>query len=169
MIPAVLLLLATAPVRVTLMDEVVELPRGEWRTLPIMLHQQPGTLDCGYRVIRGKPGIRLALLPKEDANALRQGLPHAEMAATPPGDRGQLRVPIRELGEYELVVDNREGESDAELQLTVSLIFGDRAALDVRYASPRRRIVVAVASLSLFAAVAAYAGVKLRKAMDTRP
>lgn len=169
MIPAVLLLLAAAPVRVTLMDEAVELPRGEWRTLPIVLHQQPGTLDCQYRVIRGRPDVRLALLPKEDADALRQGLPHAEMASTPPGAHGELRIPIRALGEYELVVDNREGEGDTELHLTVSLIFGDRAALEVRYASPHRRIVVAVASLSLFAAVAAYAGVKLRRAMETRP
>lgn len=164
-----LLLLAVAPVRVTLMDEAVGVPHSEWRTLPIGLQQQPGTLECAYRVIHGKPDVRLALLPKEDADALRTGLPHAELAATPSGPRGELKVPIRTLGEYELVVDNREGETDVELHLKVSLVFGDSSSLDVRYASPQRRAVVAVASLSFFAAVAAYAGVKLRKALDTRP
>lgn len=164
-----LLLLAAAPVRVTLMDEVVSLPRGEWRTLPIVLQQQPGTLDCAYRVVHGRPDVRLALLPKEDADELRRGLPHTELAATPSGGRGELKVPIRTLGQYELVVDNREGDTDVELHLTVSLVFGDSASLDVRYASPQRRAVVAVASLSFFAAVAMYAGVKLHKALDSRP
>jgi len=166
---AALLLLAVAPVRLTMMDDVVSVPHGEWRALPIVLVEQPGRLESSYRVIHGDPLVRLALTSKEEGDALRHAEPHTELAATSMAAEGTLRFPIRSIGQYELIVDNRENRSDVELHLTASLVFGDDRGLTVRYASPKRRAAAISLSLVFFFTVAGYTGVKLRRALDDRP
>ncbi len=170
MLPCLTLLLLAAagpPPQISVMDEVVSVPPGEWRALPLFLKQRTATVDAAFRVIRGDGGVRLALLDAEETTELRRGSLFAEMASTPIGRQGRLTFPVFTLGEYHLIVDNREGRSPVELQLTVTLLFNPEAA--IRYASPQRRVWTIAGSLGFFAMVAGYAGVKLRRAIDQRP
>jgi hypothetical protein len=166
MILAVLLLL-TAPSQVRLIDDDVAVPAGEWHALPILFRQQTGTVDAAFRAIHGGP-VRIALLTRQEALELRKGALHTEIAATPFGSGAKLTVPIRTAGDYELMVDNREGRTPAELHLTVTVTTDGSGGLQVRYASPRRKQAVIFASMGFFAAIAGFAGAKLRRAMKTR-
>lgn len=155
--------------RMALLDDVVTVPRAEWRVLPVVITRQTGTVQCSYRVLKPNSVVRVALLAKEDADRWRKGSPHTEIASIPAGRAGSLGVTLKGPGEYELVVDNREGSSETELHLAVYLLPGNEAGPAVRYVPGERRVVVIGLSAGFFAAVALYAGRKLKRALDERP
>lgn len=167
MILALLLLFGTS--QVSLMDEVVVAPRGEWRSLPIHLKQDPAVIESAFKLLDGKAGVRVALLRTEDADRLREGQNHEVLAATPFSSEGVLRFAVRDPGEYELIVDNTSGSAaSALIHLRVALDFGAQPELEVRYPSPERRTAAIALGLVFFFGVSAYAGQRLLAAAIRR-
>jgi hypothetical protein len=170
MILALLLLLAAVPDRVPVVEETIVVPAGDWRAIDLTLQQRPAIVECAFRVVRGKSGVRLALIPRDDLEHLQGGESHHVIAATAFERSGALRVRPPALGEYALVVDNRmEGRTPAQVKLDVWLDFGALSEMPVRTLSTQRRIAVIAVTLVLFGAVAVFAGRRLQRAVRLRP
>jgi hypothetical protein len=160
MMLAILLLLAAS--QVDLVDQVFEIPPGEWRYVELNLRQQPVAVTCEFETGPGRQ-VRVALLRRFDLDRMREDRPHGMAAVTPAADRGSLQYVVRSPGEYAVVVDNRsDPRKAAAVHLRVSLDFAGRAAGPrARMLSPLRQAVVVAVSFAVFFGVALYAGRKL--------
>ncbi len=166
-----LLLLLTGQARgVTLMDDVVTIPGGQWRSVPIQLKQQSGVVRCSFRLIHGSAGVRAVILTRDQANRLREEAAHSVLAGTGYAREAEFVVPVMAPGEYELVIDNNLDRRDAaELHLSVALAFGDSQALRVRNVEPEKRALILWLSGCYLAAMAWFSGLRLRRAWAKRP
>jgi hypothetical protein len=163
MILALALLAAAAQERVTLLDEVFEVPRSGWRAVDVALKQRPAIIDCRFSVVRGGSGVRVALLQREHLGRFRGGQPHRVLLSTGFESRGGFRH-APGLGDYSLLLDNRlEGRGPASVRLEVALEFGRGGQPLVRELSTGRRVVVILTSLAVFAAILWYASRRLRR------
>jgi len=165
MILALALLAAASQERVTLLDEVFEVPRSGWRAVDVALKQRPAIIECRFTVVRGRSGVRVALLRREDVGRFRGGQPHRVLLATGFESRGGFRH-APGLGDYSVLLDNRmEGRGPASVRLEVALEFGRGGQPLVRELSTGRRVVVILTSVAVFAAVVWYASRRLRRAL----
>ena len=150
MIALALLFLVASSHSVDLVDEPYQIPANEWRYVEVSLKQQPALVSADFRVKSGSRNVRLALLHREDLQRLREDRPHGWLAETPTGDSGRLRYRVRYPGDYALIVDNRDGDSPARIDLKVSLIFGAGHAPEVTQLSPGRQLAVILVSFAAF-------------------
>jgi len=159
MIFALFLVLAAS--RVELVDEVYQIPANEWRWIPVGLSQQPALVAASYEVLSGPPEVRLALLPKDDIEKLKEGAPHSVIAVSVPASGGRLHYQIRERGEYAIVIDN-QGRAPASVRTRVWLDFGRRGPT-VTQLSPRRQMVIVLISFAVFFGIVTFSARRLLK------
>lgn len=154
---AALLFLLAAFSQVDLIDENFEIPASDWRYVPRPLTPQPAMLDCGFQSDRPDARVRLVLLSHADLNAWRVGREHDEIAATPAGPRGMLRVPVHDPDTY-VAIENRAPQP-VRVRLRVFL-----EQPQVRYLSRGRQLAVIVISFGVFFAIVSLSARKLLKA-----
>jgi hypothetical protein len=154
------LLLAAANTRVTLLNEVVPVPAGDWRYAEVTLKQRPAWISAQYEAA-GNQEVRLALLRREDLDFLRQDFPPGVLAVTSRASSGRLvyDAPLR--GVYAVLVDNRAGAQAAAVHLRVFLDFGARPGPEVTTLSPARRLAVIAISFAVFFAIVIYSARRL--------
>lgn len=169
MILVLLMLFAAMPERVPVIEETIVVPPKDWRAIDLTLQQRAAVVECSFRVVHGKSGVRIALLPRDELERLESGQQERIIAATPVERSGALRVRPPGLGEYALVVDNRLENRPAEVKLDVWLDFGAASVAPVRTLSQRRRVTIVVLTLAVFGMVVVYAGRRLRRAVRFRP
>jgi hypothetical protein len=155
---SVLLFLVAAFARVDLIDENFEIPANDWRYVPRPLTQQPAMLDCIFESDRPDARVRLVLLSHADLNAWRVGRDHEEIAATPAGPRGTLRMSVHEVDAY-VAIENR-APRPARVRLRVFL-----EEPRVRYLSRGRQLAVIVVSFGVFFAIVSLSARKLLKSI----
>ena len=84
MIPLALFLLAAAT-HVDLVDDVFQIPAGEWRYVDeLSLHQKPAFVSADFEVRSGSRHVRLELMRREDLERLRKSRPYGVLEATKP-------------------------------------------------------------------------------------
>ena len=157
MIAALLFLLAASS-RVDLIDENFEIPASDWRYVPRALTQQPAMLNCVFQSDRPDAQVRLVLLSHADLNAWRVGRDHEEIATTPAGPRGTLRMSVHDADTY-VAIENRAGRP-VRVRLRVFL-----EQPQVRYLSRGRQLTVIVISFGVFFAIVSFSARKLLKAI----
>jgi hypothetical protein len=164
MIALLLLLIATPSSLLDLVNEVYQIPAGEWRYVELGLKMQPATVHASFRAIAGSRQVRVALMRQEDLEHLRSGLAHGVIAATPAGESGSLRHHAGVPGEYVLVVDNL-GTSPAAVHLQVQLDFSVRTSPPVRRLSSGRRLTVVLLSFGVFFGIVSWSARRLLRAV----
>ncbi|MGC9949170.1 MAG: hypothetical protein ABSF64_22615 [Bryobacteraceae bacterium] len=157
MIAALLILLAVFS-HVDLVDETFEIPAHDWRYVPRPVTQQPAMVDCVFQSDRPDARVRLVLLSHADLNAWRVGRDHQEVAATPAGPHGVLRMSIHDLDTY-VAIENRAPQP-VRVRLRVFL-----EQPNVRYLSRSRQLAVIVISFGVFFAIVSLSARKLLKAI----
>jgi hypothetical protein len=157
MIAALLFLLA-ASARMDLVDENFEIPASDWRYVPRPLTQQPAMVDCVFQSDRPDAQVRLVLLSHADLNAWRVGREHQEIAATPVGPGGTLRMPVHDLDTY-IAIENR-APRPVRVRLHVYL-----EQPQVRYLSRGRQLAVIAISFGVFFGIVSLSARKLLKAI----
>jgi len=163
-----LALLLAAPERIVLLDEVLEVPAASWRVVDVALKQRPAIIECRFTLVRGRSGVRVALLRREDVARFRGLRPHRPLLSSGFESSGEFRYAAG-LGEYALLIDNRmEGRGPAAVRLEVALVFPRGGEPLVRELSPGRRLTVILASLALFAAILWYGARWLRRVLRAR-
>jgi hypothetical protein len=160
MIPVALLLLAAAT-QVDLVDEVFQIPAGEWRYVELGLRQKPALVAADFEVRSGSRELRLALMRRDDLQRLRENRPHGVLAATDPGGSGRLRHQVQVAGDYVLMIDNRDGPNPTSAHLRIALDFGVAPGPAVSRLSPQRQIVVIAISFAVFFAIAGFSARRL--------
>jgi hypothetical protein len=157
MIAALLLLLAAFP-RADRIDETFEIPARDWRYVPRPLIEQPAMVDCVFQSERPGARVRLVLLSLADLNAWRAGRDHEEIAATPAGPRGALRMSVHDADTY-VAMENRAAQP-VRVRLRVFL-----EQPSVRYLSRGRQLAVIAISFGVFFAIVSLSARKLLKAI----
>lgn len=122
---ACMLLLAASP-RSEVVDEVHQIPAGDWKFKEIHLRQEPARISASYEVLEGSTKVRLALMPHEDLERMSEDLP-GSIAITGEGRSGSFVDRIRRRGDYVVVLDNEGGKQAATVHLRVWLDFAPRA------------------------------------------
>ena len=167
---ALLLLLAAAPSeKVTLFDDVIKVPRSQWRAIRLDLQQRPATIEVAHEVLRGRSAVRVVLMTSEDVNRFGRGESHRVLAASPFTEKGNFRYSVTLPGNYQVLLDNRlEGRGASEVKVKVDVAFDDRLSFAPRElpAETRRRVVIW--SLSAFAAICTVCGWVLLSAVRSR-
>jgi len=155
---AALLLLVTAFSRVDLIDEHFEIPARDWRYVPRVLTHEPAVVDCVFTADRPDAQVRLVMLSQGDLDAWRATRDHDEMAATPVGPRGFLRVSVHDPDTY-LAIENR-GRQPTGVRLRVFL-----EQPNVRYLSRGRQLAVILISFAVFFGIVTFSARRLLKAV----
>ncbi len=163
MIPLAFLLLFASG-RVSLVDEVYQVPANEWRYVEIALSRQAGVLRAAFEVEKQPAGIRMALLRPADLDRLRNERPHGVLAATASGSSGRLWYPISQPGDYDIVLDNN-GDSSATVRLRVWLDSAGAGGPAVTFLSPRRQLTVILISFGVFFGVVTWSARRLWRTM----
>ncbi|MGA2131946.1 MAG: hypothetical protein ABSH50_06620 [Bryobacteraceae bacterium] len=155
---AALFFLVAAFAHVDLIDEQFEIPASDWRYVPRAVSPEPAFVDCVFQADRADARVRLVLLSQDDLNSWRIGHEHDEIAATPVGPHGVLRVSVRHTDTY-IAVENR-GSRPAAVRLRV---FLEQA--NVRYLSRNRRLAVILISFGVFFAIVTLSARRLLQAV----
>jgi len=142
---------------VNLLDERFEVPANDWRYVDPVT-RGPALVDCAFQADTPDAQVRLVLLTQEDLNGWRLGRNHDEIAATPVGPRGVLRVPLYDPDAY-IVIENR-GSQPAGGRLRVFL-----EQPNVRYLPRSRRLAVILISFTAFFAIVTFSARRLLKAI----
>jgi hypothetical protein len=160
MIAFVWMFLLAVSSKVELVNEDYQIPPNDWRYVAELgIKQQPGVVLADYQVKSGSGPVRLILMHRGDLERLRRNLPHGHIELTAAGRSGSLRRYIHDLGDYVLVVDNREGSNAAEVHLTISMDFSQGTL------SPERQLTVIVLSFAVFFGIVGWSGRRLLRAV----
>ncbi len=160
---ALLLLLAASSVE--LVDEVYQIPPGEWKYVEVNLRQRPARVTAGFVVDTAPGKVRLALMTRADLERLREDEPHGLLAVTEFGRSGGLDFRVREPGDYVLVVDNRSSKAQAAaVHLHIALDFARPSRPGVTRLAPERQLTVILLSFAFFFGVVTYSTRKLLRA-----
>lgn len=157
-----MLLLAT-PVAVERLDETPTIAAGKWNYYAVDLGQQPARVKASFEVQSKTGEVRLALLSHADEQRLLAEMPHGVLAVTPAGRHGSLSFRVPQPGNYDVVVDNREGKHDVAVRVRVSLEFGPEP---VPLAPSRtRQLTVVLLSFAFFFGVVTYSARRILRAI----
>ena len=161
MISFALILLAAAT-HVELVNEVLRVPPGEWRSVQLGLKQRPAMVAADFEVESGPAHVRLALMRREDMERLKGELPAGVMAMTAPASSGRLRYRVRVPGDYVVVIENRGGDArPVEARLRVALDFQMQSGPEVTRLSPGRQFAVILISFVVFFGIVSYSARRL--------
>jgi hypothetical protein len=162
MIALATMLLLAASTSVDLVDDLYQIPAGEWKYVEVDLRQRPAAISANFDLKNGSAQVRLALMTRADLDHLRGNLPYGVLAMTQAGQRGGFVFRVRERGDYVLVVDNRSAKSAAaSVHLFISLDFADTRVPGITQLDPQRQVTVILLSFAFFFGVVTYSARKL--------
>lgn len=159
---AAILLLALAPQ--SLFQGDLAVPRSRARGIPVAI-RRPTFLHCQFKTKLPEGQARAALLTAAGVRAYQDGQPYEAFAATAYGASGEFRFLVMRPGEYVVLIDNRYGEK-AALDVHVEVTGAEDPSLPRTLPAARKQAVI-FWSLGLFALVAGWSGVRLRRATRT--
>jgi len=154
------IMLLAASSRVELVNEDYQIAAADWQWVPVGVKQQPGILQASFHVLSESGQVRLILMRRQDLDEM----PHGALAQTPQGRVASFGQYIQELGDYALVVDNREGSTPVSVHLGVWMDFTQRGP-PVRTLAPERQLTVIVVSFAVFFAIVTWSARKLLRAV----
>jgi hypothetical protein len=160
----VCILLLAPPAGVELLDETPTIAAGKWNYYAVNLRQQPARVDASFDVQSAAGEVKLALLTHADAQRLFEDMPHGVLAATAAGRHGSLSFRVPRAGDYDIVVDNRDGTRDVTVRVRVSLEFGSPEPEAVM-PSRARQLTVVVLSFAFFFGVVTYSARRILRAI----
>ena len=173
MIALLLLLLAAAGETVVLFDDVIKVPRSQWRAIRLDLQQRPATIEVTHEVLKGRSAVRVVLMTSEDVERFSKGQSHRVLAASSFTEKGNFRYSVSIPGHYQVLLDNRlEGRGASEVKVKIAVAFDERLTFTPRELPAETRQRVVFWSLSGFAAICVVSGwalVSAARSRRTRP
>ena len=149
-----------------LMNEVHQIPAGDWKYVDVALRQKPARISASYEVLNGSAKVRMALIPREDLERMSADLPGA-ILVTPEGRRGFFADGVRRRGDYVVLLDNQDGREAATVRLRVGLDFGAGRGAEVGRLTPQRQVTVVAISCLAFLGIAGFSARRLLRAMKS--
>jgi hypothetical protein len=162
------LILAASANRLTLFDETVRLPRGQWRAINLALHQRPATVQCNFQVVRGRTPVRALIMTRHDVEQFRTGKPFRVMTMSEESTRGEFTYTVNRPGDYMVLIENSSRSAPVLADLKVVLQFNGYASFEPRLLSPEKRRNVLAVSLGGLLILTALVAWRLRPAIQRR-
>ncbi len=160
------LLLLAATTHTELADEISRIPPGEWRYVPVELHQEPARISADFVVQSSSGSVRLLLMHQDDLERMRDDLPHGHLMATPIRRAGRITDKYHRQGDLVVVADNREGSETATVHLRVWVDFEGGKGPEITRLSRSRQVMVISISLAVFFGIVTYSGRRLLRAVN---
>ena len=160
------IVLLAAPAGNELMDEVHQIPAGDWKYVEVALHQKPARIAASYEVLSGSGKVRMALMLREDLERMSADLP-GSILLTPEGRRGFFADGVRRRGDYVVVLDNQDGREAATVRMRVGLDSGAGKGAEVGRLTPQRQVTVVAISCVAFLGIVGFSARRLLRAMKS--
>jgi hypothetical protein len=160
------MVLMAAPAGGRVVDEVHQIPAGDWKYKEIHLRQEAARISASYEVLEGSTKVRVALMLREDLERMREDLP-GSIAVTGEGRSGRFADKIRRRGDYVVVLDNQEGKQAATVHLRVWLDFAAGRGTDAKRLSPQRQFTVVAISCAVFLGIVTFSARRLWRAVKS--
>ena len=158
------LLLLPASTGNQIVDEVQQIPAGDWKYREIDLHRFPGRVSANYEVLSPQGNVRAALMLHEDLERMDSDL-SGSIVDTPLGRRGEFTDGVRRRGDYVVVLDNLDGRQAVTVRLRVWVDFGAGPGYDVGQLTPQRRLVIMGLSFAVFLGIVGFSARRLLREM----
>jgi hypothetical protein len=144
------------------LDDTIDVPRGEWRYVDIEAKEPMAVVSCEYRVVSENTPVRVVWIARADLENFRAGGRDKVLAATSFGVEGKLRHFAPAAGDYALVIENDPaGAERARVKVKVWL----ESAISPTYVSPQRRLAVILISSIVFFSIVSVTAYKLSRAI----
>lgn len=149
-----------ATTEVVAIDEAVTLGPGEVRAFPIGLRRNQAVVDASFEVIRGGE-LTMMLLPRGGDRSVARVVSQRL--------HGEIRQGFSELGDYQVVLDNRRSrDRRVTAQLRVTLDFDESGLEEPMTVGPVKRTVIVGSSLLFLGLMAFWTGRRLWPAIERR-
>jgi hypothetical protein len=147
-----------------LMDEVHQIPAGDWKFVEVQLRQQPARISARYEVLSGSAKVRAALMLREDLDRMNGDLP-GSIVQTEEGRSGSFADPVRRRGDFVVVLDNEDEKQAATVRLRVALDFSQGTGPEVKQLTAQRRLAVVAISFATFFGIVGFSARQLLRSM----
>src|SRR5579863_9793535 len=134
LLPLVLLLAAGSHI---VLDDTIEIPRGEWRYVDIEAKEPMAVVSCEYRGVSENTPVRVVWIARADLENFRAGGREKILAATSFDVEGKLRHFAPVIGDYAEMVKN---DPAASARARVKVKVWVESAVSPKYVSPQRRL-----------------------------
>ena len=152
------LLLAAASSRLFL-DDVIDVPRAEWRYVDVEAKESMAVVNCEYQVVSENSPVRAVWIPRANLESYRAGSRQNILAATGYGMEGRLRHVASDPGDYAMVLESQPGtRARAKVKVRVWL----ESAVSPKELTPQRRLAVILISVIVFFSMVSFSAFKLR-------
>jgi hypothetical protein len=157
LLPLALLLAAGSRI---VLDDTIEVPRGEWRYVEVAAKEPNAVVNCQFEVLSGNAEVRVVWMARKDLEFFRAGDREHILASSSFGSDGKLRSLAPAAGDYAVVVENGPtGRLPAKVKLKVWL----ESPVSPRYASPQRRMAVILISCVVFFGIVSFSAYRLSR------
>jgi hypothetical protein len=136
--------------------------------VPVIVHRTPTEVNCAFDVVNGSPTVHAELVSEHDFALFARHHDYETLAQTPPGHSGRFEYMVDTPGRYRVLIVNDHGAPPTAVSLVVRTAV-DPAPLTMSIGiSPQRKLVVVLASLTLFFGTVMWSGRKLLRAYRNR-
>jgi len=144
------------------LDDTIEIPRGEWRYVDIQAKEPMAVVSCEYRVVSENTPVRVVWIARADLENFRAGGREKILAATSFDVEGKLRHFAPTADDYALAIENEPaGPAGARVKVKVWI----ESAVSPKYVSPQRRLAVILISSIVFFSIVSVTAYKLSRVM----
>ena len=140
----------------------------DYRWVPVVVRRTPTAIDCSFEVVNGGGTVHAELLTDRDFALFARHREYETMASTEPGRGGGFRHMIETPGRYRVLITNARGAPPVAVSLVVRTQVDPPAATLSVGVSPQRKLVVILASLTLFLGTVFWSGRRLLHAFRNR-
>jgi hypothetical protein len=144
----------------------------DYRWVPVTVRRTPTSIECSFEVVGGiagaSPTVRAELLSERDFVLFSRHRDYETLAETAIDGKGAFRYMIETPGRYRVMITNVRGAPPVAVSLVVRTEVDPPPATISIGVTPRRRLVVILASLAVFAGTVLWSGRRLLRAYRNR-
>ena len=142
-----------------LLDDTIQIPRGEWRYVDVAAKEPMAVVNCEYQVVSENSPVRVLWIARRNLEGFRAGRRENILAASSFGMDGKLRHVAPEPGDYAIVIENQPAaRARAKVRVRVWL----ESPVSPRTLSQQRRLAVILISSIVFFSIVSFSAFKLR-------
>ena len=139
----------------------------DYRWIPVNVRRTPTAIDSSFEVVGGSPTVHAELVSEHDFQLFARRHDYETFALTQTGRAGGFHRMIETKGRYRVLIVNDRGAAPVAVSLVVRADVDPAPAVSSGI-SPRRRLVVVLASLTLFFGTVTWSGRRLLRAWRNR-
>lgn len=140
----------------------------DYRWVPVIVRRTPTAIECRFEVVTGQPTVHVELVTESDFGLFSRHRAYQALEATKSGNSGGFARTIDTAGRYRVLIRNDRGAPPAAVSLLVRTEVDPPFTTSSIGVTPRRRLVVILASMTLFIGTVLWSGRKLLRAYKNR-